>query len=162
MRRALVAVAITHALACSPPPDDGMTTPVLPDRTSFPVVSQALVHRCGSIDCHGSTARNMRVWGDEAIRLSPDDTILGRPTTPAEHDANYASVVMLEPETMTDVVGDRGASPERLTLIRKAYGYDHHKGGSRASGDDPLSRCLLSWLAGATDVAACDAAARTL
>ena len=29
------------------------------------------MHRCGSLDCHGQTGRNLRIWGCEGMRLDP-------------------------------------------------------------------------------------------
>ena len=58
-------------------------------------------------------------------------------TTPDEIEQDYDSVVGLEPEAMSAVVADGGANPDRLSLVRKARGLEHHKGGTVFQvGDD--------------------------
>ena len=68
---------------------------------------------------------------------------------------DYQSVVGLEPEILAAVVEQGGAQPERLTLVRKARGSEHHKGGALIMVGDAQDRCLTSWLAGAVDDTAC-------
>lgn len=130
-----------------------------PPRTSFEGVADAMQSHCGTLDCHGQAGRNMRLFGARGLRLAPDATPLDGDTTPAEYDANFWSVVGLEPETMTAVVEDKGADPERLSLIRKARGHERHKGGTLMTVGDALDQCLLSWLAGAVAEAQCQTAA---
>jgi hypothetical protein len=60
---------------------------------------------------------------------------------------------------MSAIVREAGASPERLTLIRKGRGTERHKGGKLMSPDDDLDRCIVEWLAGTIAVDACQAAA---
>lgn len=129
-----------------------------PPRAGFETVDAALVATCGTLDCHGQIGRNLRLYGGRSLRLNPDDNPAERATTPAEHQANYWSVVGLEPETLDAVVRDEGKRPERLSLIRKPLGQDHHKGGQLMEADDSLSRCLSSWLAGEIDEGACQSA----
>jgi hypothetical protein len=148
-----VAAWVTSAACIASP--DARTTPTSPDRASFPPVSEYLVHTCGSIDCHGDVHRNLRLYGIEGRRLDPNDRPEGVPTTVAEFDANYTGIVLLEPEAMTRVENDKGAAPERLSLIRKARGMDNHKGGTLVTEGADGDRCVTSWLAGAVDVAAC-------
>ncbi len=155
---ALVAVGF----ACAASPDSNARVPIVaPDLGSFQPVSAFLEHRCGSLDCHGQVGRNLRVLGHEGLRLDPNDVPGGSPTTAAEIEANYGSVASLEPEVMAAVVGDGGAHPERLTLVRKGRGTEHHKGGALVVVGDVQDRCLTSWLAGTTDGAACAAALDT-
>jgi hypothetical protein len=153
----LVALAVWGVgLACSAPATDARVIETVPDRASFPPVADLLVHRCGTLDCHGQTSRNMRLYGSIGLRLDPADRPVSKgQTTSAEYDEDYASVVGLEPEVMSGVVADGGAGPERLTLIRKARGTEHHKGGTLWNEGDPQDRCVTSWLAGQTDVADC-------
>ena len=142
--------------ACAAPASDGRVTAMVPDRESFAVVAQVLVRHCGSLDCHGSAYRNLRVYGNESLRLDANDRPLQPPcTTAAEVEEDYNSAAGLEPEVMSAVVADGGAHPERLTLIRKARGTEHHKGGSPIHTGDDADRCLTSWLASQTDRAAC-------
>ena len=155
MRRVALLVI---AFACAPSPDARVTeTP--PDRASFPLVADLLVHRCGTLDCHGQTSRNMRLYGSLGLRLAPGDRPVSKgTTTSAEYDEDFASVIGLEPDVMTAVVTQGGAQPERLTFVRKARGAENHKGGTLWSAGDAQDRCVTSWLAGATDVADCTAA----
>jgi hypothetical protein len=136
---------------------------VAPDRATFPPVSDLLDRRCGTLDCHGVSFRNLRLYGHEGLRLDPDAGAASRPsslpnTTAAEYDANFASLVGLEPETMTAVVEAKGAQPERLTFIRKARGTEDHKGQQLWTEGDVADKCVTSWLAGATDTASCTTA----
>jgi hypothetical protein len=148
----LVAVA-----ACSSPASDARySQQALPDRASFSPVAQLLVVRCGSLLCHGTPARNLRLYGSAGLRWSSGD----RPLVPvcdtqAEVDQDYESVVGLEPETMSAVVAAGGLNPERLTLVRKARGTEAHKGGQIWTQGDDSDTCLTSWLAANADPSAC-------
>ena len=126
--------------------------------TTFGPVSEVLVVRCGSLDCHGSKYRNYRLVGAGAGRLDPTATPDGAKTTDAEIAYNYGSTLGVEPETMREVAAAKGAGAEKLTLVRKARGEEAHKGDRRIVPGDPADRCLLSWLSGATDTTACAAA----
>ncbi len=160
----LLAGAVGAALvACLGDQATARTTPVTPDRASFGVVAQAVVHRCGSLDCHGSTYRNLRVYGNEGMRLAAGDLPLTPAlTTAAEISEDFVSIVGLEPELMAEVVSSGGAQPERLSLVRKARGSEVHKGGSVVTPGDDWDNCVTSWLASATDTAACVRAAPPL
>ncbi len=141
---------------------ESVTFRELPPRVGFEPLSEAMGRRCGAlVSCHGGEARNYRVFGLYGLRLSPDDISgdLATPTTQAEHDANYNGTVYLEPERMTEVWQEGGARPERLTLIRPARGTEAHKGTWLFAEGDPGDRCLVSWLEGQLDEAACLAAA---
>jgi hypothetical protein len=129
-----------------------------PPLSQFPPVGAMFVHRCGSLDCHGQTGRNLRIYGREGLRLSSKDIPGGDPTTTAEYDADYRSAVALEPEIMSQVVEDGGEDPSRLTLVRKPRGEESHKGGTLIHVGDPQDICLTSWLAGTTDTSSCGAA----
>ena len=121
---------------------------------SFQPFGDYLVHRCGTIDCHGQPGRNLRVWGCDGMRLDagqtpncvPDDAGAGG-TTIWEYEATYRSLVALEPQVMSAVFAppgcdgrqgrDGGAAypapaschPEYLTFVEKARGLEAHKGG---------------------------------
>jgi len=131
-----------------------------PTRTSFEQVADAMQPHCGTLDCHGEAGRNMRLFGARGLRLAASANPLDGKTTPAEYDATFWSVVGLEPETLTAVLEDKGANPERLSLIRKARGHERHKGGTLMSAGDPLDQCLLSWLAGPIVEGPCKVAAK--
>jgi hypothetical protein len=123
----------------------GINAPLYSD-DSFTPVGDYLENRCGTLDCHGQIGRNFRVWGSEGMRLEADASpaVGAGPTTEAEYQATYRSLVGLEPQVMSTVYpgcaqyvvdgGDSyppGASchPELLTFIRKARGIEAHKGG---------------------------------
>jgi hypothetical protein len=118
--------------------------------------------RCGTLDCHGSTQRNMVLYGFEGLRLDtrsdPSEPVPlpgSQDTTVDELVADYHAVVGLEPELLTAVVKDGGASPERLTLIRKARGTESHKGNKLWDAGDDADVCITSWLASNVDKGAC-------
>ncbi len=159
---ALGAMASVVAAACSTPPADSRIGIDAPSRAQFDPVGGYLEHRCGSLDCHGSIARNMRIYGCNGLRLSGSDSpgcasdgFAGPDTTQAELDATYRSVVALEPTVMSAVVDGNGEHPEWLTLVRKARGMENHKGGALITPGDPQDVCITSWLAGNTDSGAC-------
>ncbi len=148
--------------ACASAPDGNARIAIVaPSAASFPAVATFLEQRCGTLDCHGQVGRSLRLYGFVGLRLDPTDVPGGRATTPDEVDADYQSVVGLEPEILAAVVQDGGARPERLTLVRKARGTEHHKGGVLITPGDAQDRCLTSWLAGAVDEGACASALMT-
>jgi hypothetical protein len=162
LRFGLLGALVATGLACASSPDANARVPMVAlDLASFPPVSAFLDHRCGSLDCHGQWGRNLRILGHEGLRLDPADIPGGSPTTAAEIAANYDSVVGLEPEMMRVVVEDGGAHPERLTLVRKGRGTEHHKGGALVILGDVQDRCVTSWLMGALAQDACTAALTT-
>jgi hypothetical protein len=64
--RAPVAIAVVGlaglVASCSFPSTDARyVQTALPDAATFPPVAELLSVRCGSIDCHGSPYRNLRV-----------------------------------------------------------------------------------------------------
>ncbi len=155
------------ALGCSIPPADATITIDAPsaDPLQWYPVSSYLDHRCGDLDCHGDPQRNLVLWGCSGLRLDPTDVPgcpplgAGAPTTPAEYNATYRSLVGLEPVVMSEVVAGGGQNPDLLTFVRKAEGLEAHKGGelivlgtdAGAVQDD----CITSWLAGDTNTADC-------
>jgi hypothetical protein len=132
-----------------------------PPEAQFPPVAAYLVHRCGSLDCHGQVGRNLRIYGRYGLRLDPQGLTNGSPTSPAEIEADYRSVVALEPEIMAEVVADHGNDPERLTFYRKPRGLESHKGGTLIQKNDAQDLCIRSWLASAVDTTSCTAALMT-
>ena len=155
------AFALAATAACVTPNPDARVVATVPDRKSFPAVADALVYHCGSLDCHGTTARNLRLYGSLGLRLPTNDagdriaTSIAGKTTTGEYDEDFLSVVALEPEILSQVVAEGGAEPERLTFIRKARGTEHHKGLAPFVAGDSGDTCLTSWLAGKTNTAAC-------
>lgn len=141
--------------ACSSPDTDARIDPVGPSVEQFAFVAPMMVRRCGSIDCHGSRFRNLRIYGYGGLRVDarPDNPLR---VTPQEAKATYDSVVGLEPEVMRDVVKSGGDAPERLTLVRKAREEEEHKGLKLITKGDDADVCLTSWLKGAVVVEACN------
>lgn len=152
--------------ACSAPASNARTIYQAPDPATFPPLGDTLENHCGSLDCHGNIARNLRVYGVNGMRLDPNDvtgfennTGSASKTTQAEYDATYRSVTMIEPELMGEVIDHHGADPQLLTIVRKARGTEKHKGGAPMPPGSPGDLCLVSWLAGQIDKAACGACA---
>jgi hypothetical protein len=125
-----------------------------PPRATFPHVANAMQMHCGTLDCHGQVSRDLRLYGLHGLRLDPKDNPLAHVTTRAEYDASYWSLVGLEPEALSFVVAS-GLRPERLTMVRKARGIEKHKGGQLMFEGDPLDRCIVTWITGDLDDAAC-------
>jgi hypothetical protein len=151
------------AVACSVAPGDARIGVTAPDRSQFDPVAALLDHRCGSLDCHGSSRRNLRIYGCEGLRLDPADVPGcrrqgGKDSTTAEIDATYRSLVGLEPAVMSAVVSGKGDHPELLTFVRKARGDESHKGGQIFVPGDAQDTCVASWRAGTTDTDACASA----
>lgn len=147
-------LAFLLLVACSP--QTSQTVEAVPDRASFPPVAELLVKRCGTLDCHGQTGRNLRLYGSLGLRLSATDRPVSKgQTSKDEYDQDFDSVVGLEPEILSAVVSSGGANPERLTLVRKARGAEAHKGGTLWHAGDSQDLCVTSWLSGHTDVADC-------
>lgn len=153
----LAAAVIGLAVACSGPSADDAHVIPAPALDAFPPVGDVLHSHCGSLDCHGDRARNLRLYGINGLRIGG---VTGTgPTTPEEYEASYQSVVLLEPETLGRVVLEGGGDPARLTLVRKARGAEAHKGGAPMPQGSPGDRCLTSWLGQSVDTAACAEAA---
>jgi len=156
-RTPLVIAGLVAIAGCSTPPSDARyTQPALPDAATFPPVAQLLDVSCGSLDCHGTVARNLRFYGSAGLRWSSTD----RPfvplcDTPAEVDQDYESVVGLEPAAMSAVVSSGGANPDELTMVRKARGVESHKGGQIWTQGDASDTCLVAWLSGHANSGAC-------
>jgi hypothetical protein len=141
-----------------PAPYERPVALLAPKRVGFDKVADALVATCGTLDCHGQPARNLRLYGSHSMRLRPTDDPGSAPTTAAERDADFWSVTGLEPEITDEVVRAGGDQPERLSLYRKGLGIEKHKGGTVAVVGGALDLCLRAWLQGRTDETSCRAA----
>lgn len=138
-----------------------------PDREEFVNggVSAMMEARCGGLDCHGQVGRPLRIYSKNGLRYEvPEDGLRDtRDTTPQERQANYESVIGLEPEALSDAVRTQGAYVDFQLLLKplddEARGV-RHKGGPvlRAGTNDPGWNCFFGWIAGAPDRAACAAA----
>jgi hypothetical protein len=144
----LVAFAMAAACSCSGIPNSriGVVGPPY-SHESFQPIGDYLGTRCGTLDCHGQTGRNLRIYGCTGMRASADATPLScaSATTDEEYQDTYRSLVGLEPQVMTTVYAGCSGSlasdgtagyppsvschPELLTFIRKARGLEAHKGG---------------------------------
>ena len=155
MMRRLVFLALAILAGGCVVENDGATGLQMPDPTTFAQVDDALQPSCGTLDCHGQSSRNLRLYGGRGLRLDPQGNSADEPTTDAEYHASFSSLTGLEPEALAAVVLSGGQDPERLSLVRKARGVERHKGGTQMLPGDALDRCLLSWLAGAVDGEAC-------
>ena len=111
-------------------------------------VSAYLERRCGTLDCHGSAARPLRLYGRLGLR-DPAGTDIsgGKATTPAELSDNYSAVCSLQPELMSAVV-EGTADPESVLLLEKARGIEGHKGGQVFDQGSPADSCVAGWLRG--------------
>lgn len=121
--------------------------------------------RCGSLDCHGSVARNMRIYSSDGLR-APNEAGLGPgngSTTSAEKLANYQAILGLEPLATRDVLN--GADPYEMLVMKKPLLIESHKGGGVFRQGDDTETCIYSWLTSepdagvVTNLAACTAAA---
>jgi hypothetical protein len=110
-------------------------------------VSPYLERRCGTLDCHGSMTRPMRIYGQLGLRHPEENNVSGGiATTALELDSNFASVCNVDPEPMQEVTDDRGASADKLLIVNKARGLERHKGGKIVDIQDPGDRCITGWL----------------
>ena len=148
-------VVVAGMLGCSSPDANGRYVQTdLPDEAAFPPVAVLLDVRCGSLDCHGNSARNLRMYGSAGRRLaSTDQPFSPACNTASEDHEDYVSVVGLEPEKMSAVAA--GGDPGMLTMMRKARGTEAHKGLQIWSTGDDSDTCVVSWLHGSVDRAAC-------
>ena len=146
----IVAVAALGTSSCSPPPkgelEREVSTRASPGSFRAAGVSTVFEKRCGSLDCHGSAARNMRIYSSQGLRL-PNDAGLGPgagDTTQDEVTANYQSILTLEPEETNKVI--LGGDPYKLLVLKKPLELEKHKGGQTIRRGDDAERCIVSWL----------------
>jgi hypothetical protein len=171
----IVGSALVSGFACETPNATAITEIDAPSYAEFKGVnltatqagvSRLLELRCGSLDCHGQVGRALRIYGEFGLRFVDGDAD-NRPgtgaTTETEYEANYQSVIGLQPEYMT-LVYEGYYPPEALLLMRKPLQLERHKGGAVfVSGDDAYT-CLASWLesggdaGGSTDYDKCGSA----
>jgi hypothetical protein len=157
-----LALSAAASVSCAGAIDFGGDDVVLqaPLREGFEHVANAMQPSCGTLDCHGQPGRNLRLYGARGLRLDPGDDSAEGTTQPAEYEANYWSVVALEPELLTTVLREGGQRPERLILIRKGRGTTRHKGGALMQPNDNLDQCIVEWLKGNILVDRCFEASR--
>jgi len=160
-RRWTVLTALAGAVgipACSAYSGEATISLPTPPRESFALLSSVLEPHCGTLDCHGGPARNFRVYGKKGLRaLGNDTTGAASDTNEAEVRATYESIVSIDPEVLSRVFQEHGLDPQRWIVVSKARGVEHHVGGTAFAEGSPGDRCLVSWVSGALDPAACAA-----
>lgn len=155
------AIALVAGISCTYESGPARLGADVLDRASFDKPGRVLVLRCGSLDCHGSTYRNYRLFGYGGQRLDPSHRPDAPDTTAAELALGYDATVGIEPER-TRAIASHAEPPESSTFLRKARGTEHHKGGVRFVAGTPPDTCVRSWMLGAVDDAACTDALATL
>jgi hypothetical protein len=151
-------------LGCSTAEDGKSSTASPTGVLAAPVTGQAwavgdAVNRtCGTLDCHGSKLRNLRVYGYGSLRFDTSTLPGTGATTDKEYEQTYRALVGLEPEQTAAVIREKQGT-NRLSLIRKGHGLDNHKGGNRMPAGGAMEKCLISWLVSQTEVGACNEAA---
>jgi hypothetical protein len=171
-RLALLA-AFAAELGCRVPNADDVTVVLSPDYDQFKGVaadgapqtarvSRVLERRCATLDCHGQINRPLRIYGQYGLRLEQDGSFRPgvEPTSEAEYQANYASVIGLQPEVISLVAEGVESPTQSLLLLRKPLALERHKGGAVIESGDKTYACITSWLAGQVDFGACGAAAQ--
>lgn len=170
---ALVALALLASAgagaSCSAPDEGVLVREPATSRAALApfesAVSVVFEKRCGSLDCHGTTGRNLRVYSSAGLRL-PNDAGLkpgGGATTTEERIANYHALLDLEPERTRDVLA--GDDPYEMLILKKPLGIESHKGGAPIRRGDDAETCIVSWLEAnvatgqTTDLNACGRAA---
>lgn len=109
-------------------------------------VSTVFERRCGSLDCHGSSGRNLRIYSGRGLRLPNEGGLavgVGE-TTEDELTANYQSILTLEPEETNRVL--EGGDPMKLLIVKKPLAIEKHEGGQMIRQGDDAERCITSWL----------------
>jgi len=147
--RVAVTALLIVLVSCSGAPNQEKTF-VLPSREQFATVGLAIGAHCGTLDCHGDPARNMRVYGINGQRLNAFDVTGFGGTTEDELRATYESIVVLQPEVLAAAVQAGGAGDDWLVL-GKGRGRIQHAGGQQLVPGGAADRCVTSWVAGLFD-----------
>ena len=155
----IAATAAVVASGCSSPNPDVRVNPGALDRAGFAEVAPVLNRRCGSVDCHGTPRRNLRIYGYGGMRAAPTDTPDFPATTPDEIERDFQSIMALEPEAMAKFIAEGRHDPRDLTFYMKPRNAQSHKGGERIVAGDNADLCILTWLTATVHVSSCRAAA---
>lgn len=185
VRPALTAGIAVLFSGCAEVAKDDRRAVVLPSFESFGSVSAPLEGHCGSLDCHGTGARNLRLYGWSGERLPPGADGAGDAGVPVVDPLATAAPTAAPPLTLPEFVpgGDAETTDEerwfnylsvvslqpeatsvvfieksdvgKLLLLSKGRGTEHHKGGSAMRAGDNLDLCVQSWLHGQVDEDAC-------
>ncbi len=165
---------LSSAAGCREPDPTQQTEVLAPDYDQFKGVapdgslqaagvSRLLERRCATLDCHGQLGRPLRIYGQYGLRLVQDGSFRPgvEPTSEEEYSDNFAAVIGLQPEVMSQVVARKQSPTDSpgLLLLRKPLLLERHKGGAVIESGDNAYTCMVSWLvSGQTDFAACAAA----
>jgi hypothetical protein len=146
-------------VACADAPDTSDATFEVPSSRRFDVVARTLDAHCGTLDCHGASSRNFRLFGFSGRRLDPTHVSGVGATTALEAGVDYCSLTAIEPEVLARVVVEGGVEPERLTFLRKARGSEEHVGETVFAEGSAGDECLVTWISGRSDdlAAPCEA-----
>lgn len=159
---ALAIAAAGIVLACAPTPDTSQITEIAVSQFAFADfaggitpsgatnagVQGFLATKCGTLDCHGSTGRALRIYSQYGLRLvadGGDDVPGGAPTTSQEIFATYIAAISVQPE-LTSKAFHGDEDPHALLLLRKPLGLERHKGGQVLQSNDDGDICLTTWL----------------
>jgi hypothetical protein len=143
-----VAQSMTGPLMC---PSQQVFTGISPDggTPAAASVSEYMDRRCGTMDCHGSVAQPMRLYGRFGLREPTENNVSGgATTTPLELDDNYSAACNVEPEATSAVVANDGNGATALLIVAKARGVEAHKGGQIVTVGSPGDECIAGWLRG--------------
>ena len=150
--------------ACASTPSTSSLPVAELDLPSYAASVQPVVERrCGSVDCHGTLPRGLRVYGKNSLRLANDaGAVVGSGDTTAEEArTTYQSILGLEPEK-TDAFAAKSprtaADAYDLLFLAKPLSLERHRPGASLKKGEPAERCMTSWLVGpngAVDAAAC-------
>ncbi len=164
-----IALVVVMA-ACASKPDDASTAklalgPLSPDDYAT-LVHPVIERRCGSIDCHGSLPRGLRVYGETGLRLPNDAGLVpgGGATTLEEKRATYDSIVGLQPERTNDLLLKDPRTPAdayQLSLLTKGTATERHRGGPSLQRGEPAEQCIVTWLIGHADPMLCASGAKS-
>jgi hypothetical protein len=150
----LAALLLSSGTACTRYGDQTSVVE-LPSRDTFSPVSGVLETRCGSLDCHGAPARNLRVYGVHGLR-GDGSSVTGSPdTTDEEIDATYESVTGIDPEVLSRVLSGDEEDPSRWIVLSKGTEREAHVGGARLPPGSAGHRCIVSWATGGEDLSSC-------
>ena len=87
-------------------------------------------------------------------------------TTPDEINANYASIVGLQPEKINEFLAKSPRTSDdayQLIILAKPLELEKHKGGPALTKGEPAEQCIIAWLVGTrVDPALCAAGAKPL
>jgi hypothetical protein len=149
-----MALVLAVSAACNRHGDGESLVVELPSRDTFSPVSAVLEGRCGSLDCHGAPARNLRIYGVYGLRAN-GSSVTGNPdTTDEEIGETYSSVTGIDPEGLSRVLAG-AEDPSRWIVLSKGTGREAHTGEARLPVGSAGHRCVVSWATGEGDPSSC-------